>query len=228
LLVAPSWAGGALAVTVLAGFFARRPLKAALAPAHSARRVVARETLVMWTALGLAGGFETVVLAPWTALWPLLPVAALGALFLNFDAQDESRAAAAEVAGSAAFAFVPAALATLAGWPPVAALALAVLALARSVPTILTVRDYLRSRKEGLPAGFGPALIAGAGTLMVAALALIGAVPPVAAALGGLLFLRTLWLLSPWRPDWSARRVGMLEALAGLAYVGALAAGYLA
>src|SRR5690242_15227457 len=67
LLVAPSWAGGALAGAVLAGFFARRPLKAAFSPIHSARRLAAREALVMWTALAVAGLFEAVVLAPWTA-----------------------------------------------------------------------------------------------------------------------------------------------------------------
>src|SRR6478735_8924592 len=62
LLIAPSWAGGALAAATLAGFFARRPLKPAFASAPSLRRQIARETLVMWCALAFAGMFEVVVL----------------------------------------------------------------------------------------------------------------------------------------------------------------------
>jgi hypothetical protein len=226
LLVAPSWAGGALAGVVLAGFFARRPLKAALVPACSLRRVVARETLVMWSALVVAGLFEVAVLAPWTALWPLLPVAGLGAVFLHCDAQGESRAAGAEVAGSAAFALVPAALATLAGWPPAGALALAGVALARSVPAVLTVRGYLRLRKDGTPAGGWAILSAGVAALLLAALGRFCGVPWIAAGCGGLLLLRTFWLLGPWRPAWPARHVGMFEAVAGLLYVGVITAAY--
>ena len=41
-----------------------------------------------------------------------------------------------------------------------------------------------------------------------------------------MLFARTLWFASPWRPAWPARRVGMFEALLGLIYVGAIAAAY--
>ena len=87
---------------------------------------------------------------------------ALAGLFAWFDAQNGSRAAAAEVAGSAAFALVPAALATLAGWSAGPALALAGLALTRSVPTVLTVRNSLRLSK-GEPAAFLLPLLTAAG-----------------------------------------------------------------
>jgi len=219
LLIAPSWAGGALAGAALAGFFARRPLKASLSPVQSPRRQAARETLVMWSALAVAGLFEAGVLGGWNALWPLLPAAGLGGVFIYFDTQNEARAAAAEVAGSAAFALVPATLALLAGQPGSVALALAVLAVARSVPAILTVRAYLRAMKGG-PIGRAPALIsslAACGALV--ALAVTGLAASCAGLLGALLLARAVWLVGPWRPAWSARRIGMAETAVGLLYV---------
>lgn len=226
LLIAPSWAGGALAAAALAGFFARRPLKAALDLADSPRREVARRALGLLAGLAAVGLAEVLVLAPWTAFWPLLPTAVLGAVFAWFDAQGESRAAAAEVAGSAAFACLPAALAVLAGLPATVALALAVLALARSVPTVLVVRTCLRLAKGALAARTVP--------LQVSALALVAswilvareAAPAVAGLLASLLFLRSLWLLGPWAPAWPAKRLGLLEAVLGLLYVVLMAAGW--
>jgi hypothetical protein len=221
LLVAPSWAGGALAGAVLAGFFARRPLKAAHAPVPSVRRHEARATVVMWSALVVAGLFEAGVLGGWSGLWPLLPAAWLGAVFVWFEAQGESRAAAAEAAGCAAFALVPAAVATLAGRPVATALMLAVVALARSVPTVLVVRTCLRLAKGSEAERFLPLL---ASAVAFGALGVIGAEGPgLAVVLGAILLGRALWLLGPWRPAWPARRIGQMEAALGLLYVVLLA-----
>jgi hypothetical protein len=219
LLIAPSWAGGALAAATLAGFFARRPFKPAFSPVHSVRRQVARETVVMWSALAVAGLFEAVVLGGAWALWPLVPAAMLGGWFLSLELQGENRAAEAEVAGSAACAFVPAACATLAGASITTALVLAALALARSVPTVLVVRASLRGRREGGTAWGLPwlaSLLAGGA---LAALAWFHLVPTVALALGGLLLLRAAWLLSPLRPAWPARRIGQAEGVLGVLYI---------
>ena len=219
LLIAPSWAGGALATAVLAGFFARRPFKPAFSAIPSVRRQIARETVVMWSALAVAGLFETVVLGGATALWPLVPAAFLGGWFLSLELQGENRAAEAEVAGSAACAFVPAACATLAGDSSTTALVLAGLALARSVPAVLVVRASLRGRREGGTAWGLPGLVSLLAGAALAALAWGHFVPPVAGALGGLLFLRAAWLLSPLRPAWPARRIGQAEAVLGVLYV---------
>lgn len=243
LLVAPSLAGGALAGVVLSGFFARRPLKLALARRRQAvaenvvssprtmndtfmRFATARRALTLLMILAAVAMVEVLVLAPWSALWPLLPAAALGVIFARLDAQGESRAVAAELAGCTAFTFVPAALATLAGLPGAVALALAFLAAARSLPAILIVRSYLRTTK-GEPVGAAAALwtavsaLAGSVALVAAGLA-----PGIAVVLGTGLLLRTAWLASPARPAWPARRIGMMEALLGLLYVGAIAAAY--
>jgi lysylphosphatidylglycerol synthetase-like protein (DUF2156 family) len=224
LLVAPSWAGGALAGAVLAGFFARRPLKAAFEPAHSARRLVARETLVMWTALAVAGLFEAGVLGGWSALWPLMLALPFGGAFVWFDGRNQARAVAAELAGCAAFAFVPAAVATLAGRPMEVALTLSALAAIRSLPTIITVRSFLRSAK-GEPADAGGSVIVSWLAFIVAAwLAVFAFTSTLVTVLAALLFLRSVWLVSPWRPAWSARQLGMTEALIGGLYVTFIAA----
>lgn len=226
LLVAPSWAGGALAAAALAGFFARRPLKAALDATPSERRQTARRMLAFLTVLAATGLGEALVLAPWTESWPLLPAAVLGLVFVWFDAQGESRAAASEVAGSAAFAFVPAAFVTLAGGPVSIALAVTILALARSVPAVLAVRSYLRMAKGGAPRRVLPLLAAGAALAASVGLVLTAHAPFIAGLLAAVLFARVLWLLGPWRPVWPAKRIGMMEAVLGLIYVGLLAAAW--
>ncbi len=219
LLVAPSSAGGALALAALAGFFARRPFKALFAPAATRHRRAGPAVLIFSV---LALGALALVLVPGgiAPLWPLLVAAPLGGLFAWFDAQNGSRAAAAEVAGSAAFALVPAALATLAGWSAGPALALAALALARSVPTVLTVRSSLRQAKGEAAGLLLPVLAA---TVAAAGASLLGALhflPAWAAVPAWVLLARTLWFASPFRPGWPARRIGMFEAVVGLLYIG--------
>ena len=225
LLVVPSLAGGALTALVLAAFFARRPLKVSFEARHSERRMIARETLVMFGGLMLAGGFELVVLGDFSAALALLLPAPFAVLFAYFDGQGEGRAAAAEIAGSVAFAWLPATFALLAGatWP--VALALAAVALARSVPAIMTVRTFLRQRKGQPAAAWVPLATALAAVGGLAWLAARGLVPALAVVAVALFFARTAWLVLA-RPSWSAKHVGMLEAGLGLVYVIAVAAAY--
>jgi len=225
LLVAPSSAGGALTVAALAGFFARRPFKALFSPVAARPRTAALAVLI-FSVLALAGFSLVLVPGGIAPLWPLLLAAPLGGLFAWFDAQNGSRAAAAEVAGSAAFALVPAALATLAGWSAGPALALAALALTRSVPTVLSVRSSLRQAK-GETAGFLlPVLATVAAALGVSLMGALQLVPIWTAVPAWALLARTLWFASPFRPAWPARRIGMFETITGLLYVAAITAAY--
>ena len=226
MLVAPSSAGVALTASVLAAFFARRPFKTTMGRSSSEGPRPGRSALILFTVLASAGLGETLLLARPAALWPLLLTVPCGTLFVYFDTQGESRAAAAELAGSAAFALLPVALATLAGWRISAALALATLSLARSLPTVLTVRTYLRLQRAKPAAPLIP--------LLVAALAL-GAIllftrsrlaPWLAVCSVVLLLVRAGWLLGSWRPTWTARRIGLTEALVGLLYVMTVAFAY--
>jgi hypothetical protein len=227
LLVAPSGAGAALAAAVAAGFFTRRPLKLACTlPAADPRRATAGWLAVVGTTLTGAALLGCAILGGWRDLWPLLLAVPFGAAFLWFDLRNEMREAEAELAGSIAFALTPAAFAILAGWTPAPALALAGLTLARSVPTVLVVRTYLRLGK-GQPAGVLTSLIGSTlALLVVAALGWARLVPFAAVALGLVFWLRGCWLVTAFRPAWTARRVGLLEAVLGALQVGVLAVVY--
>jgi hypothetical protein len=210
LLIAPSWAGTALGIAALAVFFARRPLKTALTADSSDRRQRAFPALALLVVLASAALLEAGCLGGPAALWPLLLAAPLGGLFVYFDLQNEARAAAAEGVGSSAFALVPAAIATLAGWPVPVALALGAIALARNLPTVLTVRAYVRQAKGQTSRAGVPLLaagLAGGALLRLHALSLV----PVICVIGPAFhFALTAWLLSPLRPAWPARRIGLL------------------
>ena len=118
---------------------------------------------------------------------------------------------------------MPAALAALAGEPPLVALTLAALVLARSVPTVVTVRHYLRAAKSEVSASAAPVLLSSVAAVVLLALGFAGAVPHAAAVFGLIFFLRAFWLAGPWHPTWPARRVGQAEAVLGLLYVVLLA-----
>lgn len=226
MLLAPSLPAVALVIICLSGFFSRRPYKSAFALEHSIARRAAREALVMFTALAVGGGFFLLVLADATSLWPLGFAIPFAALFAYFDAQGEGRAAAAELAGSAAFAVLPMTFAILAGWSVSAALGLAALSLVRNVPTVLTLRTFLRQRKGERLNALVPFVAASLGAMLVATFAARGQIPWP--AVGGALLLlgRTIWLTGPWRPAWSARRAGIAEAALGVAYLIVVASAY--
>ena len=226
LLIAPSWAGGALAVTALAAFFIRRPLKPALSAVHSRRRREAREVVVLWSALVVAGLFELLVLGEVRALWPLGPAVLLGGCFLAFDLEGEGRAEAAEIAGSAAFAFLPAACATLAGEPAVTGLVLAGLALARSLPAVMVVRAGLRQAKGETPAPGLPRVVSLLAFALLVSFVLLRLAPVAVLIPGALLLARAGWLLARSRPAWPARRIGQLEAAWGVLYLLVLVANW--
>ncbi len=227
LLVASSVGGLGLAAAMTAGFFLRRPLKLAVTlPATDPRKNPARN----WALLLAAAAFAALVFAAGrgslTALWPLALAAPLGVLFLALDLRNDMREAAAELAGSAAFAILPAAFATLAGWSVAPALALAAVMLARSVPTVLTVRTYLRLGKNQ-PAGAGlPIAAATLGLALLIGLTLRGLTPWLAPLLAALLLARSVFLVTPLRPNWTARRIGINEAVLGLLSLSTLTLAY--
>ncbi len=231
LLVAPSAAGAALAGAVAAGFFTRRPLKLALTlPAADPRRATAGGLALAGALLALAALAVAVAAFPggWRGLWPLLLAVPFGAAFLWFDLRNAMREAEAELAGSIAFALTPAAFATFAGWTPAPALALAGLMLARSVPTVLVVRTGLRLGKGRAAARFVPLAGVTVALLFVSALGWRQLVPPAAVAFSVIFWLRGCWLVSAFRPAWTARRIGVFEAALGTVHVGVLAAAYAA
>ncbi len=227
LLVAPSRAGFVLAAAVAAGFFVRRPLKLATTlPATDARRGPARQWALVWSALAFTGIISVSLLASWTALWPLLLCVPFAAIFLWFDLHNDMREAEAELSGSAVFALLPATMATLAGWSAAISLGLAAVMLARSLPTILTVRTYLR-RAKGQPVHLANAIAtASAATLAITLLVRQHIVPTTAALLVAALLLRTIIFLLSLRPNLPAKRIGIFEAALGCVYLSGLTLAY--
>jgi hypothetical protein len=225
LLVAPSGGGIALAVAAMAGFFARRTFKATLFRSSQPRpgTLTAGILLALSVCVGLG---EATAMAGAVCLWPLLLATPFGSLFVYFDAQGDSRAVAAESAGSMAFALLPAAFATLAGWPILGALGLASISVTRSVPTILTVRTYLRRRKGRPASPFVPVLAAMLGCVVIVTLAAIRLTSWLVAGGTLLLLVRTVWFVSKWSPVWSAKRIGITESVLGLVFVALVAIAY--
>ena len=222
LIVAPSPAGAALACSVVAAFFARRPVNIFQRDQRANRRVAAcgaALTCVTVAALFLLIAFA-VAGGDWI-VW-LIPSLALAAVFIGFDLRNAGREEMAEVAGTAAFAFLPATLAILAGWPATAALALALVMLGRAVPTVLCVRAYLRGAKTGERHPTAALASAAAAVAIGVVLARHGLAPWVAPGLLGLLMLRAIALLVSARLTLHARTLGMMEAATGVVFVVAL------
>lgn len=219
LLVAPSIAGGWFAVAVAAGFFSRRPLRAAWRETKPQRRLDAIIALSACAFIGLlALGFAVAERGTGWLAW-LVPSGLAGLIFVAFDVRNSGRHGFAEVAGATAFALLPAAFAQLAGLPASTAIAVALVMLGRAVPTVVSVRAMLRSAKTGELRPTLPLVVA-FGALVVGALLWRQALVPTAAVLAlAVLAVRTVLLLGYPRPMLRARTVGMIEAVLGLGFV---------
>jgi hypothetical protein len=216
LLVAPSSAGIPLALAAGTGLFLRRPVKILLQAKPDPRRALAAFCAGMLMFVAATGLLLTVKLGGSAQLWPLIPAALAGLFFIWFDARSENRAGAAEIAGAGAFALLPATFATLAGWPVANSLALAAVMLARSVPTVMVVRIFLRHRKGAMTSS-GPALLATlAAAGMLFWLASLSLVPWLVAAFFILLLARAAWFLSAQSSRLTARRLGFVELFLGV------------
>jgi hypothetical protein len=214
LVAAPSAAGGALGAAVLAVFVLRRPLKLLLGGTDP-RRSLAFLCAVVLGAVALSCLLLAATLVAPAQLWPLLLAVPPGTAFVWFESRGESRAAAAELAGAIAFSVIPAACATLAGWTPAAALALAGVMAGRFVPTVMTIRAYLR-RNKGQAVSAGPPLAASTAAVIVAVLlARAGQAPWMATAVMVVLLVRACVLLGPFQPRVAASRVGVSESVLG-------------
>lgn len=214
LLVAPSPAGAALASAVTAGFFLRRPLKLLFREQDLERRKTACLCSFALTGIALAGLLLAAKNGGWEKLWPLLPAALAGLVFVWADSRNEARAAAAEIAGAVTFGILPAAFASIAGWNAPASLALTAMALTRSVPTVLTVRARLRMAK-GQPVALSPAIISaliGVGLMVWLAAQHLA---PWLTMFFAIVFAVRTFLLLGWHQQITARQIGITEAALG-------------
>lgn len=219
LLAAPSTAGAWLATAAVAGFLARRPLKLALRETRPDRRRAARLATVALSVLA-AGGLTLSLAAagPTLLLWLLAPALG-GAVFLYFDLQNEGREEFAEIAGSGAFACVAGAMAASAGWAPWAAGGLLFAMCARSIPTVMFVRAYIRAGKTGRNRPLPPLVAAGGAVAGAIALTTLGIAPWFLAVALFVLWLHAAIHLAWPAPRLRARTIGFQELALGLIYV---------
>jgi hypothetical protein len=223
LLLAPSLAGGYLAAATFAGFLTRRPLKLALSEPLPARRVAARQALVILSVASVALAALAFATAQNNfAVW-LLPAIGFGAVFLWFDLRKAGREQVAEICGSAAFAALTGAIVAAAGYSPQAILVANFLMLARAVPTVLFVRAIIRGNKTGAVRPFA-ALSAALGVTLLAALLVVQNVIPAITAIPIVLLLARAIIFLSWRPTaFRARAIGIQELVIGVLYLGGIA-----
>lgn len=235
LLLAPSWAGAALALAGASAVLAQQPAALALADARRGRRYP-RTTV----AVGVAAGFGLVAVAslvaaglaaplarPLTSAWwlPLTVALVPAGLQLSLDRAFRGKTAAAQLAGAVALAALAPAIALAGGAPAGVAWAAwgwLILRIGASVPT---VRARLR-RSRGREAATNAARL-GAASLPVAAVAAAAAnqLAPWTAGVAIVLGARALWTLRRDAPAVPPSRIGVAETVAGLAWVAALATG---
>jgi hypothetical protein len=219
-----------ISLAAVSFFLLRHPLKLAMAGAgglfESPRRRLALAFAVGYASLGIIAGALGILLSGPRPLIPFALGSPLVLVFLVFDAQKRSRAFVAEVLAPLGLALTAPAVAVCAGWSLDESAMLWALLAARAVPSIFYVRAVLRRlRGERVRRSAVVAM-----HLLVAAvggeLAVLAIIPFLAAS--GLLALAVraaTGLLGPVR-SMRATRVGIMEIVYGLVFVGLAVAGY--
>ena len=230
LLVAPSWAGAALAAAALVAFVARTPLKVALVDRWRHRRlprtvlaekVAAVELGLLVVLVGLA------VATAHDAFW--LPIAAalpLVAVELWFDMRSRSRRLVPELAGTIGIGSVAAAIVLADGGGYALAAGLWCIVAARVVASIPFVRLQLARHKQQ-PSRIVVSDAAQGAAVVVASTAVVLDTALVA----GLGAIAVLGLFQAWasrRPPPVAAVLGAQQVVAGLTVVLITALGVLA
>lgn len=203
LAVAPSTAGLALALALVAAFFLRHPLRLAARDLMLGKRY---PRTIACTKLALAYGsaaltlFAIAVATSSVAIAiPLLIVSPFLAVQFFCDVRNRGRELTAELCGAIAAAAGGAACVMAGRGVNSIALLIAILALCRSVPSVLYVRSLLR----------GSSALPGIGAHLLAVLAVALSAPPVVVAVPVALLARCV--AGHFRRGLTARRVGVEE-----------------
>ncbi len=223
LLVAPSWAGLALAIAALFVFLMHQPLKIALGDWR--RGKVYPRTHLAWrfvAGYGLAAGVAAAlaVLGGRPLFWlPLAAGVSFALLQLAMDARKQSREAVAEAAGALALGSLAPALAVLGGWDVARAWPLWPLLACQAVPAILYARARLRLERSQSIRPQAVWLAHGIGLVVAGVLAGAGAGPWLAVAGMAIMLARAVHGLSRWRRPSRASQVGVQEVVFSVLYV---------
>lgn len=142
-LAAPSPAGALVAIAAVAAFLARHPLKLAAGDVARGRRYPRTMVCATIAAAYLTVAAIAIAFAGPRPLLPLAIAAPFGVVQLVFDARNRGRAALPELSGAIAMGGVAASMALASSKPLAFAAALWLVALCRSLPAILYVRQLL-------------------------------------------------------------------------------------
>lgn len=223
LLLAPSWAGLALAFAALFVFLTHQPLKIALGDWRRGK-VYPRTHLAWRFAAGY--GLAALMAAALSALggrpffWlPLAAGAPFALLQLAMDARKQSREAVAEIAGALALGALAPALAVLGGWDVTRAWPLWPLLACQAVPAILYARARLRLERGQSIAPQGVWLAHGIGLVVAGILAWAGTGTWLAVVGMVIMLTRATHGLSSWRRPARASQVGVQEVAFSVIYV---------
>jgi hypothetical protein len=221
LLVAPSVAGGALAVAAFVAFLVRTPLKVALVDRHRhrelerdrlARRVVAIELAALVLLVGLAlarAGTDWIV--------PLLVALPLFGFELWFDARSRSRRLLPELCGAIGIAAIAAAIAVAGDASVSLSVALWLVLAARVTASVPFARvQVLRLRMVAPSDRVSDAAQLGGLVIAALAVAVDSAVTAGAIAVAILVVLQYAWSRGPAHP---AVVVGVSQLVLGLLVV---------
>lgn len=230
LALAPSAAGGCLAVASLAAFLARHPMKLAVSDRRRGSRyprtVAAERMALLYAALALGAATAALAAGGSLPLLPLLAVAPLAAVQARYDVRLQGRQLVPELCGGIALAALAPAVLLAGGFAPRPSLAAGALVALKAVTSVLYVRTRLRLDRGQFPRR-GPAVAAHAIAVGSAAgLAAAGAAPWTGVGATVVLLLRALHGLSSRRRRVPPQVLGFRELGLGIAYVVALALGY--
>ena len=211
LLVAPSTAGGLLAIMALLGFMARTPLRVSLVDRFRRRRldrtrmadrIVLGYGLLLTVLLGAAAA--TAAAAFW---WPAVVAAPLIVIELWYDARSRSRRASAELLGTVGVGAIGPMIVLAGGGGPGEAVGVWLIVAARAIAAVMFVRVQIRRVRDQ------PYRLASSDAAQVTAVlivvvgVLLDVVPAVAA-----MTVVGIAAVHAWLVRWSAPRVGIIGA----------------
>lgn len=229
LLVAPSWAGAALAAAAMVAFVARTPVKLVLVDLRRRRWLPRTALAVRIAAVELAVLAALAAMASLRAdpawLVPLGLAAPLVGVELWFDARSRSRRLLPELCGAVGIGAFASAIALAGGADAGLATGLWLVLAGRSIAVIPFVRVQIARlrRGDGPVATSDRAQIAGA-TVALAAVATDARLAAGAAAVLVVATLQAWWVR---RPPVPAKVLGIRQLALGLGVVAATAAGVL-
>ena len=230
IVIAPTLAGGCLAVAAIVAFLARTPLKLVLVDAHRhrdldrtrlARRVVIVESLVLLVLVATA-----VATADAEFWWPAAVAAPLVAVELWFDMRSRSRRLTPELAGACGIGAIAAMIALAGGNSAALAAGLWLVLAARTVTAIPSVRAQVMAL-HGRVASRRPTFVGDAAAILLAALAVVTDEQLLAGAVAVVVVV-LLQRLTDRHPAPSAVLLGVRQTALGFFVVVVTAVGVLA